>query len=372
MFSRGLRSNAALLIAGIGVVLFVAALVHHATELLVLETALGPIAALILDVPGALGLVYAGYRLSQTDLSQSDRWTVCVWCFSGVVLFVAVISATLLLRIVEGRIVTEPGFSMLIAAEAGGIAGFLAGYYHARAQANARRATSARNALGFVNELIRHDLRNDLNVIHGHAELLSEGESSRREIADPDVIREKSTEALTRIETTRAVADTLLRDPGLERVDVVPLVADLAAQFDAAFAVTVTTDLPESAPVAANAGLRSVVDNLLENAIEHNDASDPRVTVTVTTDAESVVLRVSDNGPGLAADAVAALSTTHTENSATGGLSLVSTLVSHYGGSVRLEDGTTDGTTIAITLPRADEEVARSLSPARPAAVDDQ
>jgi hypothetical protein len=372
MPSSRLRSNAAVLIAGIGVVLFVAAVVHHATELLVLETAIGPVAALALDVPGAVGLIYAGYWLSKTDLSQSERWTVCVWCFSGVVLFVAVISATLLLRIVEGRVVSEPAFSMLIAAEAGGIAGFLAGYYNARAQASARRATAARNALAFVNELIRHDLRNDLNVIHGHAKLLADGQSIQRETADPDVIREKSTEALTRIETTRAVADTLLRDPGLERVDVVPLVADLAGQFDDAFAATVRTALPESAPVAANAGLRSVVDNLLENAVEHNDASDPQVTVSVTTHDESVVIRVSDNGPGLPEETASEFLTAHEEASATGGLSLVATLVSQYGGSVRHEDADTDGTTIAVKLPRADEDDPSTLSPAGPAAVDDQ
>ena len=47
-----------------------------------------------------------------------------------------------------------------------------------------------------------------------------------------------------------------------------------------------TTD---RAPVVANAGVRSVVDNLVENAVEHNDADDPRVHVAVELDARPPV-----------------------------------------------------------------------------------
>ncbi|MFC7078698.1 ATP-binding protein [Haloarcula halophila] len=353
MSSGSFRSSSPALIAGVGVLLLVAAITHHITELFVLDTAVGPIAALVLDVPAAVGLTYAGYWLSRTTLDQRERWTVCVWCFAGVILFVAVIGATLGIQFIEGRTVSEPGFSLLIAAEAGGVAGFLGGYYNARARASARRATTARNALGFVNELIRHDLRNDLNVIHGHADLLADADRNTNEPGDPAIVREKSMEALTRIETSRAIASTLLHDPELDPVDVVPIVREITTQFDDAFQATVTVDLPESAVVSANAGIRSVLDNLVENAIEHNDSAEPRVEVTVHNEPETVTITVADNGPGI--DSVGQEQLLNADAATGGGgLSLAATLVENFGGELDVTESPLGGTAVEVTLPTAE------------------
>jgi len=267
--------TAPLVVAGLGALLLLAAVVAHARELTVLDSLAGPSIALLLDGLPALGLVYAGYWLSGTDLDPEGRSTVATWCLAGAALFVAVVGATVVVRTFEGRVITEPVFVLLVAAEAGGFAGFLAGYYSARARRDARRAGTASDALAFVNELIRHDLRNDLTVIHGQAELLAaDRPSADTEMSpgDPEVIVEKTSEALARIEATRAVAGTLTGDPGLDRVDLAAVTAEMAERVEGAYDVSVRTDLPESAPVTANAGLRSVVDNLLENAAEHNDA----------------------------------------------------------------------------------------------------
>nr|WP_284011308.1 ATP-binding protein [Halomicroarcula sp. YJ-61-S] len=254
----------------------------------------------------------------------------------------------------RGRPVSEPGFSLLIAAEAGGVAGFVGGYYNARARASARRATTARNALGFVNELIRHDLRNDLNVIHGHADLLAQRETGP-DPGDPTVVREKSMEALTRIETSRAIADTLLSDPDLDAVDVVPIVHEITEQFDEAFRATVTSDLPERAVVTANAGVRSVIDNLVENAIEHNDTAEPRVDVTVVSGPNTVRIAVADNGSGIPPDRRADLLHPETTDEG-GGLSLVSTLVDNFGGEISLGESAWGGAAVEVTLPAADSD----------------
>ena len=355
MSSSGVQTHAPTFIIGVGALLFVAAVIHHVTELLLLETVVGPIAALVLDVPAAIGLSYAGYWLSTTTLDERAQWTVCVWCFAGLILFVAVIAATNGIRFVEGRVVSEPGFSLLIAAEAGGVAGFIGGYYNARARASARRATAARNALGFVNELIRHDLRNDLNVIHGHADLLGDRADDSETPGDPAVVREKSMEALTRIETSRAIADTLLQDPDLDAVDVVPIVREITTQFDDAFQATVTNDLPAEAVVSANAGLRSVIDNLVENAIEHNDSADPRVDVTVETDPEAVALTVADNGAGIDPERLdPRLAEQGTDTG--GGLSLVSTLVESFDGEMRFAESRWGGTAVEVRLPAAERD----------------
>lgn len=107
---------------------------------------------------------------------------------------------------------------------------------------------------------------------------------------------------MTRIETSNAVAATLVDDAPRERVDLTPQAADIDESADATYTVEVTAHLPASAPVAANAGVRSVVDNLVENAVDHNDADDPRVHVQVETGDDTVRLTVRDNAPGVPDD----------------------------------------------------------------------
>lgn len=135
------------LIVSFGVILFVIAVVHHVTELYAVRGSVGPVAALIVDGPPALGLMYAGYWLTGTDLSTEDRWQIWGWCLVGAILFLTIMGLSILVRAVEGRVVGEALFPLLIATEAGGIAGFLGGYQTARARTEARRAQSASDAL---------------------------------------------------------------------------------------------------------------------------------------------------------------------------------------------------------------------------------
>lgn len=342
-----------LVLSGVGALLFATAIAHHAREILVLNGFVGPVLALLLDGVPALGLVYAGYRLSRSDFSPRERWTVVVWSLSGIVLLVSVMTATFLVRAFEGRQVTEPAFPLLVAAEAGGIAGFVAGYYNARARTDARRSRAVSNALGFINDLIRHDLRNDLNVIRGHADLLAESATDGG-AGDPAVVADKTEEALSRIETSKLIADTLAGDPELEPVDIVPVASEMAVRIDNTFPATVRTDLPESAVVTANDGIRSVIDNLLENAVEHNDAADPHVEVAVTVAAETVRLAVTDNGPGIPDDLKESVFGPG-EDGSSGGLSLVYTLVAGYGGDVHVEDAEPRGTRFVVELPRPED-----------------
>jgi signal transduction histidine kinase len=349
MDRRWLWARSPLLIAGFGTALFLTAVAHHASELAALDGVTGPLVAFLLDGTPALGVVYAGYRLSRADLSPDDRWAVSVWCLAGGVLIGAVMGPTLLVRAFEGRSVAEPLFPLLVATEAGAIAGAVAGYYNARARADARRAETVSNAFAFVNQLIRHDLRNDLNVIYGHADVIATETGSD----GASIIVEQTDEALARIETTGAIAETLIGEPDLERIDLVAVTTEMAASVEDAFPVTVTADLPDRATVTANAGLRSVVDNLLENAAEHNDADDPRIHVAIESGTEAVTLSVRDNGPGIPDERKETIFDAGDGRPRDAGLSIVRTLVEGYGGDVWVEDNEPRGSVFVVELPRA-------------------
>jgi signal transduction histidine kinase len=110
--------------------------------------------------------------------------------------------------------------------------------------------------------------------------------------------------------------------------------------------------------VTANDGIRSVVDNLLENAVEHNDAADPHVEVAVTVGAETVRLVVTDNGPGIPDQLKQSLFDPG-EDGFGGGLSLVYTLVTGYGGEVSVADADPSGTRFVVELPRDEDRPTR-------------
>jgi len=350
---------------GIGVGLFLFAAVHHVREILLLDGMLGPVVALILDGLPPVGLVYAGFWLSQTELTLENHRRVVIWSFGGGFVFLAVIGATFLVRTIEGRPIAELVFPLLIAFEAGSIAGLTAGYYSVRAREDARRAKTVSDALVSVNKIIRHDLRNDLAVIEGYAELIESsrsGENGEQADVDPTVIVKKAGEGLERIEATGAIADTLVGEPDLEPTDLTLITDQLATRTQSTFDVTVTTDLPEQALVSANPGLRSVVDNLIENAVEHNDGDDPRITVTVVPDEDTVRMTISDNGPGIPEAEKETLFDSNGNPTDGSGITLVQTLVEGYDGHLRVENNEPCGTTFIVELPAAAAQAEHSVA----------
>ncbi|MFC7166086.1 ATP-binding protein [Halospeciosus flavus] len=353
MTQQSLQMRSPFLVVIGGLLLFLVAAVHHGQEIFTIGSVAGPVVALLVDGLPALGLAYAGYWLAENDSSPTNRWVIFRWCLAGVVLFGTIMGATLFVRAFEGRVITEPLFPLLVAINAGGIAGFVAGYYQSRARAKAHEAKTVSEAFEFVNSLIRHDLRNDLVVIRGHAGILDDELSSTDDVESetPDVIVDKVDEALTRIETSNAVAQTLVGDPDLETVDVADIAAEMASQLETSHRLTVTTDLPDQALVTANAGLRSVLDNVLENAADHNDADDPRIHVAIETTEETVRLSVADNGPGIPDDQRAQLFDPSGDDQ--GGLIFVGKLVEEYDGTVHIEDNEPRGTVFEVELPRA-------------------
>jgi len=349
------RSDPAFAVVVFGVVLLAIALAWHLGEVSALGDATGPVAALLVDGGLAVVLVALGWRLSTSGLDAVDRRTVVVWSATGAVIGGGIIGLTIAVRLVEGRTLAEPAFPLLTATTGGAIAGLVAGYQGARARADARRAETANEALRFVNGLVRHDLRNDLVAIAGYADL-DDGDGDGDGGGDDrarEMIRAKTDEALDRIETTRAVAETLGGTADHERIDLATVVDDVVADLRQSVTATVAVETPEHAPVVANRGVRSIVDNLTENAVEHNDADDTRVEVVVAVEGDRVRLTVRDNGPGLPPEQRDRLTGATDGSVDGGGLSIVRRLAAAYGGGLQVEDREPRGTAFTVTFERA-------------------
>jgi signal transduction histidine kinase len=125
---------------------------------------------------------------------------------------------------------------------------------------------------------------------------------------------------------------------------------------DAAF----ETDIEADVEVAANPTLGAVFENVLVNAVKHNDSDRPHVEVTLTTTTERATVRIADDGPGIPdryRRAYLQQEQDGPENTGEGlGLYLVSTLVDTFDGDVWIEENEPRGSVVVVELPLADDQ----------------
>lgn len=222
--------------------------------------------------------------------------------------------------------------------------------------------------LAVLNRVLRHDIRNDVSVIRASIRLLESEPTNPRyldRLADAAADMHELVESVREVEWLLDAGESRLLD-----VDVVPIAAEVAgtARRSNPNAV-VETDLPSVEWVRATDLLRSAIHNLVENAIEHNDAACPRVRIAVergVDDGEFVDVVVADDGPGLPEHARRTLEgvrngrlgdETPGEPAAGAhglGLWLVNWIVTDCGGEVVAEPNEPRGTVVRLRLRPAD------------------
>jgi len=215
--------------------------------------------------------------------------------------------------------------------------------------------------LEVMNRILRHDIRNDMAVVTGWLDLLAEDVDGENE-AVLDRIQSASQHVIELTEIAREYVDVIVGDAefDLDPVavrDVIEAEVDAARQAYPGATVEMDGDLP-AATVAANELLHSVVRNLLNNAVQHNDTATPTVTVSVETSAETVTVTVADDGPGVGEsrrDDLFGKGAKGLESAGTGiGLYLCHEIVDGYGGEISYEPNEPRGAVFRVELRRAD------------------
>lgn len=211
-----------------------------------------------------------------------------------------------------------------------------------------------------LNRILRHDIKNDIQVLLGHSQLLSDhvGEEGQHHL-DKMVEMANHISELTD-EAHEVIESTLSEDPNDPKpVALGPLLEaeiDTArdAHPDAAFEVD--GEIP-NVTVLAGDMLASPFRNLFNNAIQHNDTPTPTVSVSVETTDETVTVRVADDGPGVSDDRKSKIfgkGEQSIDSTGTGiGLYLVETVIENYGGNIRITDNEPRGTVFVVELDRA-------------------
>jgi len=227
-------------------------------------------------------------------------------------------------------------------------------------RASERRAEEQRDSLETLNQVLRHDIRNDLQLVTAYADMIADRIDEESEAAEfIGTVRSRAEHAVELTTTAGNMADLVLEDDGnRERVALRGALRSQVDQLQSAnpdAVITVDGEIPPR-EVEADGMLEAVFRNLLKNAIQHNDAELPEVTVAVEDRGDHVRVRVADNGPGIPdgqRDSVFGKGEKGLDSEGTGlGLYLVRTLAERYGGDVWLGDGA-EGAVFVVELPTA-------------------
>jgi signal transduction histidine kinase len=302
-------------------------------------------------------LPYVGYWLKDSELSDSAVWAVAQWCAFGIGV------ATL---VVVGAVVAGAGpwlqleFPHLLVnlIALGGVLGALVGLIRQLRRKHERvRQLNRRNTV--LNRVLRHNVRNDVNVIDGYVDVIEDTlDEDDAGLIEP--IRRKTSEIVEMSTAARHIESigTMDEDRPVDVVRYVEVQIDTLEEThpDA----EITAELPPEAWADVGGLVRTVVDNVLENAVEHNDRL-PRIHVAVSRTEEAVTIDVADNGPGIPEQELEAVTagpngpTTHGSGL---GLWLVRWFVEHYGGELSFERQQPRGTVVSLSLPAATRQPA--------------
>lgn len=230
------------------------------------------------------------------------------------------------------------------------------------AQAMVRDASKRQQRKGLIsviNRVLRHNVRNELNLIDGHAQMLAADLTGEAESSAENIVRATSrlldlTESARRIEANRELS------PELEPMDLDPVVSASVTKLEERYPdVTVTTEITETAVAETLPRMETALWELLENAAEHT-GSEPEIELTVMREDEQIVITISDDGPGIPESERQVLASGKEEPLVHGqglGLWLVYWIITNLGGEITIPD-TQSGTTIEIRLPSASATIA--------------
>jgi len=312
----------------------------------------------------ALSLIGGSVWLWSQEVDTSDTKRVGVWALLGAVMIGLGTALTILYEGTRGVDMAAPLFIISNSATGGALLGFIIGVYDVRRQAASDRANQLSKQLGVLNRVLRHDIRNDANVIQGNASLiLSEnkrGEEHAKKI-------QKQAADLVRLGEQARTIERMLQEGNKQQepVDLVPVINRCCDRLERDYPEgRITRALPDRLLVTTTPLIDSAFRNVIENALEHTNKATPQVKISagpcLVDGEEYVEVRIADNGPGIPEKEIEVLDRgfeTDLEHTSGVGLWLANWLVTETGGHLTFEENAPEGAVVCLRFELTEDAV---------------
>lgn len=318
-------------------------------------------------------LVAAGAALallSFTHTSSIENATLgraAGWYIAGAIVFAISVYLSLTENLGHSTLPEDTWFTVVNWSIGGSAIGLAVANYDLRrtwaleqAKANHRTAARVSQRMSVLNRVLRHDVRNKLNIILGHVH----DPSIQAADGEAATAIEEAAEALLTIAVRARRVQQIVEDESPEPLNVTTAVTELVeALRDEYPAARISLQEAADATVATYPDIRSALEALLENAIEHNPQPEAecRVEVSVhrvTTDGGAMAeVVIEDNGPGMPDEELVVTNVepeTQLGHSRGTSLWLARWIVDESGGDFTIETTDTGGTRLRLRLPLAD------------------
>jgi signal transduction histidine kinase len=212
--------------------------------------------------------------------------------------------------------------------------------------------------------LISHDVRNSVRALIELPQWIEEdlaeaGIRLEGSIAQSIELMNSHTGRLDRMLVDLLAYSRVGRMQDAGEVVVDEALTDLLEEMRIPPSFSVRADLRSNILMIGQRDALTLLTQLLSNAIKHHDKPSGHVTISLQEQGNEVVLRVSDDGPGIAPQyrerVFAAMTTLRPRDEVEGsgmGLAIVRKIVQHYGGRISVGPGIGGlGTTVEIAVP---------------------
>lgn len=301
-----------------------------------------------------------GVTVERSQLEPEERYALMVWCFGGFLFMFGLSVWSHLGAIVDAEVTADFASQAVVFGSLGGAFGAIAGANRGRATRNrllAERVEEQRETLVLLTRLLRHDIRNDMMAINGHADLMAEHVTPEGQDS-LEVISRRSDATVRLLEDADTLIETLDQAREYDHVDLSSvLTEEITSIADSYPTVEVQTDVPEDLVVVADGLVHQLFSNLLENAVAHNDPDDLTIRVDASHNGGTIDVIVADDGSGIPEEIREDCFELGEQGAGSAGdglgLYIVSRLADVYGGTVSLADHPDWGARFKVSLPAA-------------------
>lgn len=202
---------------------------------------------------------------------------------------------------------------------------------------------SSKESLRLINKTLRHDLINNLSVIHS-ALKMNQQSINRSMLAEA---REKVTKSINLLKDMRQLESQSQNPHGLSIFELREVLEKVISSH-----TTIPISIRGTGEVYADSAIYSVLDNIVSNAVKHSGTD--RIDITVDQNQNLCIVRIVDYGRGIPDEMKTAIFEEGFHYGPSGrsgiGLYIVKKTIERYYGSVHVEDADPRGTAVVISL----------------------